>query len=160
MVQNVKKFCLLEFISEEPYIIWLSFMLVKGQYLQVLFPFLKKFWFSWSIGGKRAKNGPEWQKIMLLCSLSQEPYIIWLSCRVQMCKMIISPGVFFNVEILVFQVLKGLKGKKWPKMLKITFCRILYFKNQELFQAKTESDFRTLPSMTYLFQKFVLSKQL
>ena len=27
--------------------------------------------------GKRTKNGPKWQKI-LSCSVSQEPYIIWL----------------------------------------------------------------------------------
>ena len=32
--------------------------------------------------------------------------------------------------------------------------------NQWLFWAKTESDFCTLPLKTYLFQKFVLSKQL
>ena len=34
MVQNDKKFCLLHSISEEPCIIWLSFMFLKWQYLQ------------------------------------------------------------------------------------------------------------------------------
>ena len=34
------------------------------------------------------------------------------------------------------------------------------FISQGLFQTKTESDFRTLPWMTYFFQRFVLSKQL
>ena len=45
-------------------------------------------------------------------SISQEPYLIWLSFMVQMCKMIISPGVFFNVNILIFQFVKELKGQK------------------------------------------------
>ena len=31
---------------------------------------------------------------------------------VKMCKMIISLGVFLNVKILIFQVVKGLKGQK------------------------------------------------
>ena len=31
---------------------------------------------------------------------------------VQMCKMIIPPGAFLNVKILIFQVIKGLKGQK------------------------------------------------
>ena len=31
---------------------------------------------------------------------------------VQMCKMIISPGAFFNVKILIFQFVKGLKVQK------------------------------------------------
>ena len=123
-----------------------------------------KFWFFGLLGGKRAKNGPKWQKILsialhiwgtihhmtviyvckmiissgvfsiflkilifwvhrgvkgqkmvqndkkfcLLHSISQEPYIIWLSFMVQMYKMIISPGVFFNVKILIFLVVTGL----------------------------------------------------
>ena len=46
-----------------------------------------------------------------------------------MCKTIISPGVFFNVKILIFQVIKLLKGKKWPKMSKISVCCTLYFRN-------------------------------
>ena len=44
-------------------------------------------------------------------SISQEPYIIWLSFMVQMCKMIF-PGVFFNFKILIFWVFRGLKGQK------------------------------------------------
>ena len=47
-----------------------------------------------------------------------------------MCKMIISPGVFFSVYILIFQVFKDLKGQKMaPKMRKISVCCILYFRN-------------------------------
>ena len=62
-------------------------------------------------------------------SISQEWYIIWLSFTVRMCKMIISPGVFFNFKILIFCVVRGLKGKIWPKMTKFFACRTLYFRN-------------------------------
>ena len=59
-------------------------------------------------------------------SISQEPYIIWLSFMVQICKMIICQGVFFSVKILIFQVVKGWKGNKWPEMSKIYVCCTLY----------------------------------
>ena len=61
------------------------------------------------------------KKFCLLCSISQEPYIIWLSFMVQMCKMIISPGVFFNFKILIFWVAMGLKGQKMAQNDK-KFC--------------------------------------
>ena len=49
-------------------------------------------------GQKMVQND---KKFCLSRFISQEPYIIWLSCMVQMCKMIISPGAFFNFRILV-----------------------------------------------------------
>ena len=53
-----------------------------------------------------------------------------LSFMAKMCKMIISPGVFFNVKILIFQFVKGLKGqKKWSKISKISVCCTLHFRN-------------------------------
>ena len=46
----------------------------------------------WGIKGlKMIQND---KKFCLTCSMSQEPYIIWLSCMVHMCKMIISPVGF------------------------------------------------------------------
>ena len=60
----------------------------------------------------------------LLCSMSQEPSIMWLLFMVQMCKMIICPGVFFN-----FKTVRGLKGQKMAQSEKISACRTLYFKN-------------------------------
>ena len=70
------------------------------------------------------------KKIFLLRSLSQEPCIIWLSFMVHMCKMIISPGVFFNFKILIFQVVRGLKGQKMTQNVE-NFCFFctLYFRN-------------------------------
>ena len=86
-----KKICLLQLISQESYIIWLSFMvhLCKTISLEFFFIF-SKFWFfgllrrvrGWR--GKRAKN-----------SISQESYIIWFLFMVLMCKIIISPGDVF-----------------------------------------------------------------
>ena len=171
-VQNDKQFCPSRFISQEPYIIWLSFMVHLHKMISPgLFSFYQNFEFLGCSGGKRAKNGPKWQKIMsvalhiwgtvhhmtviyvckmmislgvfsylfiffqfwfsgsigypkghkmvqndkklcLLHSISQKQYIIWLSFMVQMCKLTISPGVFFNAKILIFKFVKGLKGQK------------------------------------------------
>ena len=47
----------------------------------------------------------------LSLSMSQEPYTM-IVIMVQICKMIISPCVFFNVKILIIQAVKGLKGQK------------------------------------------------
>ena len=52
-------------------------------------------------------------------SISQEPYIILLSFMMQMYKMIISAGVFFNFEILISQVVRGLKGQQMAQNDKI-----------------------------------------
>ena len=64
-------------------------------------------------GVKGQKTVQNDKKLCLSCSISQEPYVIWLSFMVQVCKMIISPVAFFNVKILIFQVVKGLK---WQEM--------------------------------------------
>ena len=69
------------------------------------------------------------KKFCLSHSISQEPYIIWLSFIMQMCKMIISAGVFFFcccccffsiLEFWFFGLSEGSKGKKWPKMANIS----------------------------------------
>ena len=69
-------------------------------------------------GQKMVQND---KKICPLCLISQGPYIIWLSFMVQMCKMIISPVVFFNFKILIFWVVRGLKGQKMAQNDK-KFC--------------------------------------
>ena len=55
MVQNDKKLCLLHFISQEPCIIWLSFMVLiyKMMISSGVFSSFLKFWFSifWVHGG-------------------------------------------------------------------------------------------------------------
>ena len=75
------------------------------------------------------------KQFCLLHSIFREPYIVWLSfmihiCMVQMCKMIISPGVFLNFQILIFQVVIGLKGQKMAQNYK-NFCLLhLIFQEQ------------------------------
>ena len=66
------------------------------------------------------------KKFCLSRSISQEPYIIWLSFMVQMCKMIISPGCFFNFSKFWFSwCQRDWKGKKRPKMTKNYVCLTL-----------------------------------
>ena len=44
------------------------------------------------------------------CSISQEPYIRWLSFMVHICKMIISPVIFFNFSKFWFSRVSGGRG--------------------------------------------------
>ena len=51
--------------------------------------------------------------VCLLHTLFQEPYIMWSLVLVYMCKMMISPGIFFHFfKILIFWVVKEVKGQK------------------------------------------------
>ena len=63
------------------------------------------------------------KKFCLSLSISQEPYIKWLSFKVQMCKIIISPGVFFNFKTLIFWVVwraeMAKNDPKWQKFLSV-----------------------------------------
>ena len=96
-VQNGKKFCLSRFISQEPYIIQFSFMLhICNVIISPGGVFIfSKFWFFWVVRGMKVqKIVQNDEKFCLSCSISQKLYIIWLSCMVQMCKMIISVSVF------------------------------------------------------------------
>ena len=86
-----KKLCPLHLISKEPYIIWLSFMVHKCKLMISPGFFFQNFDFSVK-GHKMVQNE---KRFCLFNTISQEPYIIWLSFVVGKCKMIISPGVFF-----------------------------------------------------------------
>ena len=55
------------------------------------------------------------KKICLSHSVFQERYLIWLWFLVHMCKMMISPAIFFFFKILIFQVFRGV-GVKVQKM--------------------------------------------
>ena len=95
----------------------------------MVFSFFENFDFLGCWWGKSAKK----QSRMTNNYVHWTPYLSnhtsWLSFVMQVCKMIISQGIFFNVKILIFQVVKGLKGKKWPKMTKLSVCRTFYFRN-------------------------------
>ena len=101
MTQNDEKFCLSNTISKEPYIIWSSFTvhLCKRVVYPAFFSFFQNFDFPGCWKGKKGKKiSPKWQKILFVTLVSQEPYIMWLSFMVHMCKMLISWDVFFIFE--------------------------------------------------------------
>ena len=105
MAQNDKKFCLSHFVSQEPYIVWLSVMV--HLYKMMIYPgvfffhFLKILIFRVSVvkGQKIIKMK---KKNFLSHSISQEPYIMCLSFLVQKSKMMISPGIFFIFSKFLF----------------------------------------------------------
>ena len=85
------------------YVYHLWYTCVKGWYLQVFLFIFPNFWFFGLLGGEKVNNGPKWEKFCLAHSISQEPYIIWFSFMVHMCKMIISPSIspfFQNFGVL------------------------------------------------------------
>ena len=93
------------YLSQEPYIIWLSLMVhISKRIISVgVFFNFSKFWFSrltgWAgeRGGWKGKKCPQNDKssVCLLHLIFQESYIIWSSFMVQMCERMISPGIFF-----------------------------------------------------------------
>ena len=117
-------------MSQEPYIIWLSFVLYKCKMITYpcFFFIFSKFWFFGLLGGWKGKKWPKMtKKLCPLHVLSQKPYIIWSLFMVQMCKRIISQGVFYLFfEVLIFWVNNGVKRIKWPKMTKTCVCGTPY----------------------------------
>ena len=125
--------CLSRLISQEPYIIWLSFIvhMWKNYNISSCFFHFFKILIFWVVRGvKRKKMTQNEKKILsVTCSISQEPYITWLSFMVHLYKMIISPGVLNFFKILIFWVVRGVKGQKLSKMKKNSACLTLYLRN-------------------------------
>ena len=98
LAQNVKKLCLVHFISQELYIIWSSFVVHKCKVITspgvFFFVFIfSKFWCFRLLGGSKCKNDPKSQKN---CPLRIVSGTIHRILMVHMCKRIISPGVFLH----------------------------------------------------------------
>ena len=109
MVQNDKKLCLLCSISLKPYIVWLTFMvhICKRISLGFVFIFFRILMFQAVKGVKGQKMVQHDKKFGLLCYISQEPYMVWFSFMVHMCKRI-SLGFFFIFsKFWFFRLLKG-----------------------------------------------------
>ena len=69
---------------------------VKWWYLLAFFSFFWNFDFFGLLGGKRTKIAQnEKYKLHVSCVISQEQQSIWSWFLVHLCKMTISPGVFF-----------------------------------------------------------------
>ena len=88
---------------------------------------------------ERAKMVQNDKQLCLLCSISLEPYIVWLSFMVHKCyAMIISPGIFFSsFSKFWFSALlwgggggggggRGWKGEKLSKMTTNSVCDTPY----------------------------------
>ena len=135
--QNIvyKKLCPQHLISKESYIIWLSFVVYKCKLMISPGYFFSKFWCY-----LQAFFSKFWQKMVqnqkrfcLLNAMSLEPYIIWLSFVVDICKMIISPGFFFHfLKILIFWFASGIKGQKMTQNDK-SFCLLHLISQESLF---------------------------
>ena len=68
-------------------------------------------------------------KFSLMCSISQEPYIILLSVVIYKCKMMIPPGVFSIFSKFWFLRLLVGKRAKRPKMTRNSVCCAPYLRN-------------------------------
>ena len=107
----------LQLISQEPYIIWLSFMVHLCKMMISLAGFFFHFFkilILWVIKGggvKGQKMVQNEKKICLLRSISPESYI-WFLFMVLMCKMLTSRSFFHFFKILIFLVVRGVKGQK------------------------------------------------
>ena len=124
-------------ISQEPYIIWLSFMvhLWKMIISPGVFFFFFKILIFWVVRGvKRQKMAQNEKKLCLSCSISQESYTIWFSFMVHLCKMIIFPRVFFFFSKFWFSgLLKGVKGQKIVQSVKNSVCCAPYLRDHTLY---------------------------
>ena len=79
---------------------------VKWWYLQLFFRFFNILIFQVVSGVKGQKMAQNDKKFCLSRFISQEPYILWLSFMVHLCKMMISPGIFFiSLKFLFFGLL-------------------------------------------------------
>ena len=116
-VWNDKKFCPSWFISQELYIIWLSFVVHICKMISPGFFFYFKILIFRLVrrvkGQKMVQND---KKFCLLHFISQEPYIMWLSFMVRICKMIISSGVLFTFpKFWFFEFIGGKRAKYGPE---------------------------------------------
>ena len=105
-----KKICLSRSVSQEPYIIWLSFIRRMCRMIispKVLSSFSIFVFFGLSGVPSEQKTVQNDKKFCPSRFIAQEPYIIWLSFMVNICKMIISPGTFFNFSKFSFFRLLG-----------------------------------------------------
>ena len=90
----------------------------------------------WVVSGvKRQKISQNEKNFCLSHSLSEESFFIIFSFIVDMCKMIKSQGIFFILlifKILIFRVVRGVKGEKKAKMTKKYVSLTPYLRNRTL----------------------------
>ena len=108
------------------------------------------------VGGKRAKNGPEWQKILsvsLCISWTVHHMIVIL---VHMCKTIIFPANFFIFSIFIFGVFTPRKRAKNDLKLPTSVCFALYLINCRSHHRDFDNDIYRCFSLCYFFKNSTL----
>ena len=116
VTQNDEKLCVTLYFRNHIPCLHLWYACIKDNISRHFFYFFKIL-ISRTIRWVKGKKMVQITKNDTSCSISQEPYIIWLSFIVHMCKMMISPVIFLNFSKFWFSGLSGKwKGKKWPKM--------------------------------------------
>ena len=133
MAQNYKILSVVFYISRTVHHIWLSIMIHRCKVIispDICFHFFKKKFFLLVRRIKRQKMAQNYKILSVVFYISRTVHHIWLSIMIHICKMIISPGIFFIFsKILFFCLLGGSKGKKWPKILKNSVHHALYLRN-------------------------------
>ena len=136
MAQNDKRFCLFCSITQETYIIWLSFMVHMSK--MTISPGVNdnisdniSIFQNFNFPGRQGGEGQKWSKMTknsICCALyfrNHIPYdlYLWYVC---MYKRISSSGIFFIFSKFWFFGFWGAwKGKKWPKIANFSlFCSI------------------------------------
>ena len=79
------------------------------------FSVFPKFWFLGLLEGLKGKNGPKWEIITYVTSHMSGTlqHMIFGKCLVNICKMMISLGVFFQFfKVLIFLAVRVVKGQK------------------------------------------------
>ena len=110
LAQNNKILCLSHSMSQEPYIIWPSFVVHKCEMIISTGTFIfSNFWFLGLLGGSKGKNGPKWQKNSVAPFISGT--IHHTSFLVHMCKMT-SPDALFIFSVFWFSRLLGGRAKE------------------------------------------------
>ena len=109
-----QKICLSHSIYQQAYIIWLWFLVHKCKMMKSsdAFFIFSKLWFSGLLGGEGVKGHKMDQNDKKFShSVSQEPYLIWVCFLVDMCKMVVSPALFFIFSKYWF--FWFLEGARW-----------------------------------------------
>ena len=97
-----------------------------------IFFIFSKFWFFRLLGGKRAKNSPKWEititSVMHHVSGTGHHLIIIFGTRMQNDDV----QVFFFIfsKLWFFGLLRGQKGKKWPKLKNNYIRHTPYLRNR------------------------------
>ena len=103
-------------------VIYVCEMTVSSCVFSILFLKILFFWVHRGVKGQKTVQNDK--KLCQSHSISHESYIIQLSFVVQVCKLVISWGVFFNVKILIFPGCLGAEraknGPKCQKFLSVT----------------------------------------